>query len=186
MAVDRGCRLLWRFPPRRLEAEEVRDAILAASGALDRRIGGPGYWIWEQNTNYVVVFTPLVELGGEHCRRMIYQYKPRSQPDPTFGGFDCPDGGLVAPRRNVSTTPLQALNLLNSRFVVQQAAAFAQRLKTEAGDDVSSQVDRAFQMTLGRKPDPDERTAAEAVVRDQGAAALGRALFNSNEFLFVP
>ena len=57
---------------------------------------------------------------------MVYQFKPRSQPDPTFRAFDCPDAALVAPRRNVSTTALQALNLLNSRFVIQQAACFRQ------------------------------------------------------------
>ena len=105
--------------PRRLEAESIRDAILAASGRLDSRMGGPGYNIWEKNTNYVAVYKPRAELGPDAFRRMVYQFKPRSQPDPTFGAFDCPDAALVAPRRNVSTTALQALNLLNSRFVIQ-------------------------------------------------------------------
>ncbi len=83
-------------------------------------MGGPGYNIWEPNTNYVAVYKPRTELGPDAFRRMVYQFKPRSQPDPTFGAFDCPDAALVAPRRNVSTTALQALNLLNSRFVIQQ------------------------------------------------------------------
>ncbi len=119
--------------PRRLEAESLRDAILATSGQLDTRMGGPGYNIWEPNTNYVAVYKPRSELGADAFRRMVYQFKPRSQPDPTFSAFDCPDAALVAPRRNVSTTALQALNLLNSRFVIQQAAALAQRLADEAG-----------------------------------------------------
>ena len=121
-AVDRDNRLLWRMTPRRLEAESIRDAILATSGRLDTRMGGPGYNIWEPNTNYVAVYKPRAELGPDAFRRMVYQFKPRSQPDPTFGAFDCPDAALVAPRRNVSTTALQALNLLNSRFVIQQAS----------------------------------------------------------------
>ena len=80
-------------------------------------MGGPGYNIWEKNTNYVAVYKPRGELGPDAFRRMVYQFKPRSQQDPTFGAFDCPDAALVAPRRNISTTALQALNLLNSRFV---------------------------------------------------------------------
>src|SRR5205807_3213918 len=90
MQVDRQNRLLWRMNPRRLEAEALRDAMLSVSGKLDVRMGGPGYEIWEKNTNYVVVFKPKVELGADEFRRMIYQFKPRSQQDPTFGIFDCP------------------------------------------------------------------------------------------------
>ena len=91
-------------------------------------MGGPGYNPWEPNTNYVVVFRPRAELGPDDFRRMVYQFRPRSQLDPTFGVYDCPDGGLVAPRRNVSTTALQALNLLNSRFILAMSERFADRL----------------------------------------------------------
>ncbi len=125
--IDRENRLVRRMNSRRLEAESIRDAILAVSGRLDTRMGGPGYNIWEKNTNYVAVYKPRLELGPDTFRRMVYQFKPRSQADPTFGAFDCPEAALVAPRRNISTTALQALNLLNSRFVVQQAAYFAER-----------------------------------------------------------
>ena len=113
-------------------------------------MGGPGYNIWEPNTNYVAVYKPRDELGPDAFRRMVYQFKPRSQPDPTFSAFDCPDAALVAPRRNVSTTALQALNLLNSRFVIQQAAYFAQRLEAEAGPDPARQADRGFRLAFGR------------------------------------
>jgi mono/diheme cytochrome c family protein len=184
-AVDRQDRLLWRVPPRRLEAEAVRDAMLAVSGKLDRRPGGPGYNLWEKNTNYVVVFKPKVELGPEEFRRMIYQFKPRSQQDPTFGVFDCPDAALARPKRTVSTTVLQALNLLNSRFALDQAAFFAERLRREAGDDPDRQVRRAFRLAFGRVPTATERAAAVALVHDQGTAALCRALYNANEFLYV-
>jgi Protein of unknown function (DUF1553) len=184
--VDRGNRLLWRMSARRLEAESIRDAILAASGQLDSRMGGPGYNIWEKNTNYVAVYKPRAELPPDAFRRMVYQFKPRSQPDPTFGAFDCPDAALVAPRRNVSTTALQALNLLNSPFIVQQSAFFAERLKIEAGRDLDHQADLAFRLAFGRQPSAAERARASTLIAAHGGAALCRALYNANEFLYVP
>jgi mono/diheme cytochrome c family protein len=186
VAVDKDDRLLWRFAPRRLEAEEIRDAILSVAGTLDRRMGGRGYSLWEPNTNYVVVFRPLAEPGPETFRRMIYQDKPRSQADPTFGAFDCPDGGLVAPRRTSSTTALQALNLLNSRFMLAQSRSFADRLSLEAGDAPEAQVTRAFQLAFGREPTAVELTAGSGVVREHGMPTLCRALLNANEFLYLP
>jgi mono/diheme cytochrome c family protein len=184
-AVDDQNRLLWRMTPRRLEAEAIRDAILTVSGQLDLRVGGPGYSIWEPNTNYVVVFKPRVDLGPDSFRRMVYQFKPRSQADPTFGAFDCPDAALVVPRRNASTTALQALNLLNSRFILSQSEAFAARLRREAGADPALQVQLAFRLAVGRDPTALESSAAIGVAREHGLAVLCRALFNSSEFVFV-
>jgi Protein of unknown function (DUF1553) len=117
---------------------------------------------------------------------MVYQFKPRSQPDPTFSAFDCPDAALVAPRRNVSTTALQALNLLNSQFVIQQATYFAERLEAEAGPDAICQAERGFQLAFGREPSAAERTAAVALIESHGRAAFCRALYNANEFVYVP
>jgi Protein of unknown function (DUF1553)/Protein of unknown function (DUF1549)/Planctomycete cytochrome C len=186
-SIDGDNRKLWRFSPRRLEAEEIRDATLSVAGSLDlSTMGGPGYDLWQPNTNYVVVFTPKGDLGPDTFRRMVYQFKPRSQPDPTFGAFDCPDGGLVAPRRNSSTTALQALNLLNSRFLLDQSSRLAERLKREAGDDPAQQAERAFRLAFGRAPSDEERRGASALIREHGAASLARALFNANEFLYVP
>jgi hypothetical protein len=184
--IDRDNRLLWRMKPRRLEAESLRDAILATSGQLDTRIGGPGYNIWEPNTNYVAVYKPRAELGSAAFRRMVYQFKPRSQPDPTFSAFDCPDAALVAPRRNVSTTALQALNLLNSRFVIQQATNFAQRLEAESGPEPARQAERGFRLAFGREPSPSELKAAVSLIVSHGSAAFCRALYNANEFVYVP
>jgi hypothetical protein len=186
MERDAANRLLWRIPPRRREAEAIRDAMLSTCGLLDPRMGGEGYSIWEPNTNYVVVFTPKAELGPDTFRRMVYQFKPRSQADATFGAFDCPDGALVTPRRNTSTTALQALNLLHSRFVLQCCDAMAARLKTEAGADPAEQTALAFRLVFNRPPTDAERAGGAALLRDHGAAALARALFNSNEFLFIP
>ena len=185
-SIDRDNRLLWRMTPRRLEAESLHDAILATSGRLDTRMGGAGYNIWEPNTNYVAIYKPRGELGPDAFRRMVYQFKPRSQPDPTFSAFDCPDAALVAPRRNVSTTALQALNLLNSRFVIQQATYLAQRLEAEAGREPARQAERGFRLAFGRAPSSSESNAAVALIGSHGCAAFCRALYNANEFVYVP
>ncbi|QDU19961.1 DUF1549 and DUF1553 domain-containing protein [Urbifossiella limnaea] len=179
-AKDAQSRLLWRYPPRRLEAEVLRDAVLAVSGKLDRTMYGPGFDLFEPNTNYVRVYTPKTTFGPAEFRRMVYQHRPRMQPDDTFGAFDCPDGGQVAPRRNVSITPLQALNLLNSPFVVQQAGFFAARVEKDA-DPVAS----AFRLAFQRAPRADELAAARELVAKHGLPALCRALLNANEFVFV-
>jgi hypothetical protein len=117
---------------------------------------------------------------------MVYQYKPRSQHDPTFGAFDCPDAALVTPKRAVSTTVQQSLNLLNSRFTRVHAAALAERVRGLAGDEIGAQVERAFALTLQRAPDARERSAGVELVREHGLEALARALFNSSEFLYLP
>ncbi len=185
LRADAGGRLLWRYSPRRLEAEAIRDSILAVSGKLDLRMGGPGFDLFEPNANYVRVYTPKWEFGPETFRRMVYWSKPRMQVDDTFGAFDCPDAGQIAPRRNSSTTPLQALNLLNSPFVLQQADFFAGRLKADTGGDVAAQVRRAFRLAFGRAPTNEECAAATKLVRAHGLPALCLALFNANEFVYV-
>jgi hypothetical protein len=184
LAADAQDRLLWRYPPRRLEAETIRDAILAVSGALDRTMGGPGFDLFEPNTNYVKVYNPKTTFGPTEFRRMIYQARPRMQPDDTFGGFDCPDAGQTAPRRTVSITPLQALNLLNSPFLLQQSEIFAKRLQ-QASADAAEQLRLAFRLAFGREATESEQRAAANLIRDHGVPALCRALFNANEFLCV-
>lgn len=183
--TDAGCRLLWRFPPRRLEAEPLRDSILAVSGNLDPRMGGPGFQLFEPNSNYVRVYTPKKEFLPGDYRRMIYWQKPRMRLDDTFGVFDCPDAGQVQPRRTRSTTPLQALSLLNSPFLQQQAQALAERIGKEAGADVAGQVRRGFELVFQRRPDAEESDRAQELVRAEGLATLCRALLNANEFLYI-
>ncbi len=185
MAIDAGNRLLWRAPPRRLEAEPLRDAILAVSGALNLRSGGPGFSLFEPNANYVRVYTTRTEFGPEELRRMVYQAKPRVELDTLFGAFDCPDAGQIAPRRNLSTTPLQALGMLNSEFMQQQADRFAERLRSGAGESAAEQVRLAFRLAYGREAEADEVERAQALVASHGLPALCRAIFNTNEFLTV-
>ena len=184
LTADAQTRLLWRYPPRRLEAEPLRDAILSISGKLDWRMGGPGFDLFEPNANYVKVYNPRQEFGPAEWRRMIYASKWRMQLDDIFGGFDCPDGGQIAPRRTSSTTPLQALSLLNSRFLLQQAGFLAERLQKESRD-IDGQVRRGFLLTFGREPSITENAAAVQLIRAHGLAIFCRALFNANEFVFV-
>ena len=185
VAVDVSSRWLWRYPPRRLEAEPIRDAILAVSGKLDLRAGGPGFSFFEPNDNYVRVYAPRREWPAETFRRMVYGTVVRQRPDGVFGSFDCPDGGQIAPKRSRSTTPLQAFNLLNSGFIMQQAEFFAARLEKEAGRDESAQVQRAFALAFQRQPDRQEQDTGAQLIREQGAKIFCRALFNTSEFIYV-
>ena len=182
--LDAGNRLVWRNLPRRLEAEAIRDAMLSVSGSLDRNMGGPGYDLWEYS-NYVMVFKPRPKLGPDTFRRMVYQFKPRLQQDGTFGAFDCPDATTTLPRRNTSTTALQALNLLNDPFVLDQAERFAGRLRRESSDP-AEQTRAAFRLAFGRFPGEGELGAAVRLIERHGLVSLCRALFNANEFVHVP
>ena len=185
LKADAQARLLWRFPPRRLEAEALRDAILAVSGQLDHRMGGPGFDLFEPNTNYVKVYQSKQQFSGPEFRRMVYQSKPRMQLDDVFGTFDCPDAGQVAPKRNSSNTPLQALNLLNSTFILDQSALLAQRLVRDVGEQPAAQVDRAFAVMFGRQPGEAERAGGVQLIQEHGLEAFCRALYNASEFLYV-
>ena len=148
-------------------------------------MGGPGFDLFEANSNYVKVYNSRTEFGPAEFRRMIYQSKPRTELDNTFGAFDCPDAGQSSPKRSRSTTPLQALNLLNSPFAVQQAGAFAERIESAMGKSVEAQAKRAFQLAFLRDPSKDELAASVKLVHAHGLPALCRALFNASEFLTV-
>ena len=109
----------------------------------------------------------------------------RQRPDGVFGAFDCPDGGQIAPKRTRSTTPLQALNLLNSGFMMQAAGRFAARLEREAGNEVDAQVQRAFLLAFQRVASAEELKASAQLTRAHGLKFFCRALFNANEFVYV-
>lgn len=185
LARDAGGRLLWRFPPRRLEAEAIRDGILAVSGALDSTMGGPGFYLLDVQEENVMHYFPKEEFGPAEFRRMVYLFKIRQEQDAVFGSFDCPDGNQVIPNRSRSNTPLQALNLFNSPFVLQQAQFLADRLQADAGSNPDEQVRRAFQLAFARSPDAFELESSVAMVETEGLKAFCRALFNTSEFLFV-
>ena len=185
-ATDADGRLLWRFPTRRLDAETIRDAMLLASGRLNFKMGGRGFNLFNQRGG-LSGFTPVESFSGDGLRRMIYAHKVRRERDAVFGAFDCPDGGQSTARRIESTTPIQALNLFNSRFTLEQSAAFATRVKSELNSDgLDAQIRSAYQIALNRAATAEEISDAMPVVRDHGLQSLCRALVNSNEFLFLP
>ncbi|MCE9630460.1 MAG: PSD1 and planctomycete cytochrome C domain-containing protein [Planctomycetia bacterium] len=195
LAKDADARLLWRFPPRRLEAETIRDTMLAVSGRLNLEMGGRGFNLFNSRGG-LSGFPPIESFDAAGRRRMIYAHKVRMERDDVFGAFDCPDAGQSMARRRQSTTPIQALNLFNSPFTFHESQALAARIEADVptepatatadGDLVRRQIDRVFQLAFTRAPDALEMSAAEAVVREHGLSTLCRVIFNSNEFLFVP
>ncbi len=185
MSKDADCKLLWRFPPRRLEAEAIRDCVLQLSGKLNPEAGGPGFLLFKIDHENVHHYFPLEKFEPQHFRRMIYMTKIRQEQDEVFGVFDCPDGGQTIPDRSRSTTALQALNLLNSQFMLEQAEYLAGRLRAESGENISDQIKFAFEQAFSRSPSPAELTDSIEFVRQHGLEAFCRAILNTNEFLFV-
>jgi hypothetical protein len=159
--------------------------MLSVSGRLNLTMYGRGYDLFDKRGG-LSGFKPVESYSGDGLRRMIYAHKVRREREAVFGSFDCPDAGQSTARRRESTTPIQALNLFNSRFTLDESEAFATSVRTKTGDGIKKQITRTYQRALSREPTPNELREAEAVVRDNGLASLCRALFNSNEFLFVP
>jgi len=184
--VDAASRLLWRFPPRRLEAEALRDSILAVSGALVlNSAGGPGFNPFDVEMENVRHYHEKKKYGPADWRRMIYMTKVRQEREHVFGAFDCPDASMVVPKRSRSTTPLQALNLLNSRFIMQQAGVFADRLTKEAKDD-ADRVRLAWNLCFQRDPTETELQESTKFIQHTGLPQFTRAMLNTNEFVFIP
>lgn len=184
LEVDSDSRLLWRYPPRRIEAEALRDSILSASGKLNLKMGGPGFDFFNQRGG-LTDYLPKETFEEEGWRRMIYAHKIRMVSVDIFGAFDCPDAGQMKPIRPRSITPVQSLGLLNSPFVNRQGAFFAERLRTEVGDSTPEQIDRAFSIALSRHPSPAERERLAALAEDHGLEQVCRVIFNSSEFAFI-
>jgi len=185
MQSDPGDNLLWRYAPQRVEAEVIRDAVLEASGKLDLTVGGRSFRIFNVKKTYAQ-WLVVDNHGPKTWRRMIYQERMRRVDDRIFTAFDFPDCGQVAAKRPVSTTPLQALNLMNSDFVVEQSNYLAERARKEAGPETKAAVGRAFELLLERPPAPDELAACVKVADSEGLPIVCRSLINSNEFAFLP
>jgi hypothetical protein len=184
--VDADNRLLWRFPPRRLSAEEIRDTMLLVAGKLDEQMGGPGFRLYEYSRDNVATYTPLESFGPETYRRSVYHQNARASCVDVLTDFDAPDCAFSVSRRIATTTPLQALALMNHSFTIDMADAFAARLSKEAGaDNVAAQIVRAFDLAFGREPEPDEIAAAAALIENHGLRAFCRAVLNSNELIYV-
>jgi hypothetical protein len=184
-AVDADSRQLWRFPPRRLGAEEIRDTILFISGKLDERRGGPGFRLYEYARDNVATYIPLENFGPETYRRAVYHQNARASRVDLLSDFDAPDCAFSISRRIPTTTPSQALSLMNHRFTLVMAEALAERLKEVGESDIAAQVGRAFQLTFGREPTATELQASTSLVKQHGLRALCRALLNSSELIYV-
>ena len=188
VAHDPENHYLWRFPIQRLDAEIVRDAIMATSGALDLTMGGPPVFphipaeilasmsegIWKRE-----------EDGPQSWRRSVYVYRKRGLVFPMFEVFDLPDQNTTCGRRNVSTVPTQALTLLNDAFVLRQAKLFADRVKEAEPDDPARQIDLAYRIALSRSPRAEEASLAADFLRKRSLADFTHVLLNLNEFLYV-
>jgi hypothetical protein len=183
---DADNRWLWRKSPQRLEAEAVRDAMLVISDQLNPERGGPGFRDCQEvlrSGSYS--YEPADPVGTEFNRRSIYRIWTRGGRSALLDTFDCPDPSTTTPKRAVTTTPIQALLLLNNSFVLRMSDHFAARVEREAGADVERQVARAYRLAFGRDPTEDETATAAGQVRQHGLGVLARAMFNSNEFLYV-
>ena len=185
LAIDSDSRYLWRFPPRRLDAEVLRDSILCVSGALNFQMGGPGFDFFQLKGNIFSNNEPRQDFGPADWRRMIYGTKVRLESVEIFGDFDCPNAGQMAPARTRSTTPIQALSLFNSGFIMRQSNIFAQRLRQESEPEIVPQLQRAAKIAIGRSLREDELELFENLSQ-HGLEQVCRVLFNSSEFLFCP
>lgn len=186
--VDGGNQYLWRQNRQRLGAEAIRDGALSLAGLLDtRKMGGPGFMAF----GFVDDHSPHYKYA-EHDpddpashRRSIYRLIVRSVPDPFMETLDCADPSLIVERRNETLTALQALALLNNRFMVRMAERFAQRVESDAPRDLPAQIDAACRFALGRAATPDESAALLKVAQKHGLPNACRLIFNTNEFVFV-
>lgn len=187
--VDSGNVYLWRMNRTRLDAESLRDAILAITGKIDYSMGGPSVMQFHFEDPDPGV-TPKVDYARfdvdspASFRRSIYRWIFRTLPDPFMDAMDCPDSSQLAPARNSSVTALQALSMLNNRFMVRQSEHFAERVASRTGD-VSDQIRYAFQLALGREPSHQELADLKPYAETHGMANVCRLLLNTNEFLFV-
>jgi hypothetical protein len=187
-SIDADNRLLWRMNHTRLDAESVRDAILQISGRLDFTVGGPSDRQFSLRPGIHV--TPLVNYsefdwsGPGSNRRSVYRFIFRTLPDPFMDCLDCADASQLTGRRNVSVTPLQALVMLNNEFVLTHSEHLARQLESHS-DNLGDRVERACELAFARSPTAGERRELAEFAAKHGLAALGRLLFNSNEFMFV-
>ena len=185
--LDANNALLWRQNRRKLEAEAVRDSVLAASGKLDLTEGGPG---WQDFVIEHPEHSPHYEYGlgnpedPKIWRRSIYRFIVRSQTQPWMTSLDCADPSIRVDKRNESLSALQALALLNNGFMLTQSRHFAERVEREA-PDLAAQINRAHQLAFGRAPTPAERERLIAFAKVNGLPNLCRVLLNLNEFTFV-
>ncbi len=186
---DPDNRLLWHYPRRRLDAEEIRDAMLSLADKLNRKAGGPSVVVPVADDLIQLLYDPkqwpVTADAAEYDRRSVYLLVKRNLRLPFLEVFDQPDAATSCPRRASSTHALQALELLNGPTTHRLAGAFAQRLEQDAGSDPASQVERAYLLAAGRVPTPREKELAVKFLAKQPLSEFALAVFNLNAFLYV-
>jgi hypothetical protein len=186
---DPDNRLLWRSNRQRLEAEEIRDAMLKVSGLLNEKTGGPSVIVPIDPDLVHALYKPsqwaVTKDPAEHNRRSVYLFAKRNLHIPLMEVFDAPDSQVSCPRRESSTHAPQALELLNGGFANRQAEAFAARLAAEAGTDPARQADLAYKLAAGRSPNAKEKQIALEFLKTQPLREFALAVFNLNAFLYV-
>ena len=177
--------LLWRFAPRRLEAEAIRDAMLAVSRELNPERGGTGFRPFDLRI-FNSHFYDLKDVDEpEYNRRTVYRIVVQSARDPLLEAFDCPDPSAKTPKRASTTTPIQSLGLMNSSFVLRQASRLAERVRSEDRGSLGDRVERAYYLALGRAPSSHELERAVRHSSEHGLESFCWALLNSSEFLYL-
>ncbi len=187
--IDADNKLLWRMHRSRLEAEQVHDALVQIAGSADLAMGGKSVRQFIETPGIHV--TPNVDYQNfnpndpANYRRSVYRFVFRTLPDPFMESLDCADASQLTPARTVSVTALQALTMLNDKFVIRQSERLAERLKSEVGEKSDAQVARLFELILLRPPRPAEAVALRDYANKHGLANACRLLLNGNEFMFV-
>ena len=184
-SIDADNRLLWHFPLRRLEGEAIRDAMLSVSGQLNPQMGGRGYrpfTVFVSNSSFYNLTDPV---GPEYDRRTVYRMSVHSGRDPLLDSLDCPDPSTKTPARSMTTTPIQALGLMNNSFVLRQARHFTERLRKEAGEKAVEQIQQAYRLALSRSPREEELRHAAVLAQEHGMESVCWTLLNASEFSYV-
>ena len=188
MAKDPQNRYGWRFRQQRIDAEILRDQVLAVSGGLNQEMFGKPVFPVLQHEVLASMINGIwkqTEDGPGVWRRSVYVYRKRGLPYPLLDIFDLPNQNISCGARNVSTVPTQALTLMNDDFVLKQAQLFANRLQEAGHGDVGTEVDLAYRLALTRPPDAREKQIAADFLRDHKLVDLADVIFNLNEFLYV-
>ena len=186
--IDGATRLLWRYPPRRLDAEEIRDTMLKVSGSLDLKLGGPGFRLYRYLEDNVATYVPLDRHGPETWRRAVYHQNARASLIDGLTDFDLPDNASPAPARVRTISPLQSLTQFNHRLTLDLAGEMVQRIGREVPGyetDSSAGIRRAFALAFQRQPTSREVAGATQLIAAHGWRAFTRALLNSNELIFL-
>ncbi len=183
--VDAENLYLWRVTPRRLEAEVLRDSMLLVSGELNSKMTGPSFRPFDTTSFNATFYFPTDKLGSEFNRRTIYRMNINSGKDPLLESFDCPDPSVKTPRRGLTTTPLQALGLMNNSFVHRQATLLAARVQKETRGQIRPAIHRAYWHCFARNPSAEELKNAEHLAAETSIENVCWALLNTTEFVYA-